>query len=122
MRRLRQAKNLINAAENLPRGHDPQVAAELDSWSTSSPGWRDDWARTLVLDQRSGRGQGSPEQPMHLVDERVNVAHRPPAEDDRMHESVDLGLARRVEPDHGLVDVATEPVHRRTGREQLPLQ
>jgi hypothetical protein len=37
MRRLRQAKNLINAAENLPRGHDPQVAAELDLWVHLKP-------------------------------------------------------------------------------------
>ncbi len=37
MRRLRQAKNLINAAESLPRGDDPEVAAELDLWVRRKP-------------------------------------------------------------------------------------
>jgi hypothetical protein len=37
MRRLRQAKNLISAAESLPRGDDPEIAAELDLWVRRKP-------------------------------------------------------------------------------------
>ena len=37
MRRLRQAKNLINAAEYLPRPHDPKLATDLDRWIRLKP-------------------------------------------------------------------------------------
>jgi hypothetical protein len=37
MRRLRHAKNLINAAENLPRPHDPKLATDLDRWIRLKP-------------------------------------------------------------------------------------
>ena len=37
MRRLRRAKTLINAAENLPRPHDPKLATDLDRWIRLKP-------------------------------------------------------------------------------------
>ncbi len=34
---VRHAKNLINAAENLPRPHDSNLAADLDLWIRLKP-------------------------------------------------------------------------------------